>query len=337
MADDSQARVIVSGTPGETLARYFVPRDDSLGLRWTLPGFDDGDWTQGATGIGYENSPQDYDRLLRTDLKDEMVGRTSAYVRVPFQLNSLDDIQQLTLRMKYDDGYVAYLNKLDEGRSSAGPTGDTPMDFDATASSQKTVDRRPKSGIDYTDKYAPVVSWSTVRLMLCLSVSQNWKTKQVDFSNAFVQAKLDKDVFIGLPPMFSGPNAEDRKDVVLKLNRSLYGLVDAPMYWYNHLAQELEAVGFQKSDLDPCLFYGHGTVILCYVDDCLFFGPDYAEIYKVIKELQDDRNLSLTVEDDDAYAFLGVDVKPKEGGGYRMTQEGLINKILNPRFQNTCR
>ena len=85
-------------------------------------------------------------------------------------------------------------------------------------------------GLDYFDKYAPVVYWSTVRLLLCTSISQGWKTKQVDFSNAFVQAELEEDVYIGLPSGFEGPEGQDRKEVVLKLNKSLYGLVQAPMY-----------------------------------------------------------------------------------------------------------
>jgi hypothetical protein len=90
---------------------------------------------------------------------------------------------------------------------------------------------RQIEGVDYFDKYAPVVSWSTVRLLLCLSISNGWKTRQVDFSNAFVQAKLKEDVYISLPAMFEGPKGEGNQEVVLKLNRSLYGLVQAPLYW----------------------------------------------------------------------------------------------------------
>ncbi len=186
---------------------------------------------------------------------------------------------------------------------------------------------RQVEGVDYTDKYAPVVSWSTVRLMLCLSLSLGWKTKQVDFSNAFVQAKLNEEVYITMPAGFEGPNGELSNEAVMKLNRSLYGLVQAPMYWYNHLAAELATAGFTPSELDPCLFYSRGMVVLVYVDDCLFFGPDLTEIDKVISDLKS-QNLSLTVEDDDAYAFLGVDVEPNNNGGYTMTQKGLIEKVL---------
>ena len=43
-------------------------------------------------------------------------------------------------------------------------------------------------GIDYTDKYAPVVSWTTVRLLMILTVREKLHTRLVDFTNAFAQA-----------------------------------------------------------------------------------------------------------------------------------------------------
>ena len=135
-----------------------------------------------------------------------------------------------------------------------------------------------------------------MRLLLCLSISNNWKTRQVDFSNAFVQAKLKEDVYITLPAMFNGPEGEGNDNIVLKLNRSLYGLVQAPLYWYNHLKESLIKVGFKPSPLDQCLFYGNVMVVLVYVDDCLFFRPDQDNIDKFIKRLKTEQKLKLTVE-----------------------------------------
>jgi hypothetical protein len=86
-------------------------------------------------------------------------------------------------------------------------------------------------GIDYSESYAPVASWTTIRMLLCLSVNQEWITKQVDFSNAFVQAKLSDDIYVTAPKGFVAEGAEDDQ-VVMKLNRSLYGLVQAPLCWY---------------------------------------------------------------------------------------------------------
>ncbi len=188
-------------------------------------------------------------------------------------------------------------------------------------------------GVDYFDTYAPVVNWATVQLLLCLSKSLGWKTRQVDFSNTFVQAKLDEDVYITTPAMFGDPEF-GTDEVVMKLNRSLYGLSQAPLYWYNHLQKALEdkTVGFVKSKLDDCIFYGHGIIVLVYVDDVLFFGPNLGEIDKCIKALEA-LGLTLTPEGDEtgAYAFLGVDIKSNPDPnktGYVMTQKGLTEKVI---------
>jgi Reverse transcriptase (RNA-dependent DNA polymerase) len=110
-----------------------------------------------------------------------------------------------------------------------------------------------EEGVDYDEKYSPVISWPNVRLTLSMSVSQNWCTRQDDFSNAFVQAKLrdDEHIFVHPPRGFVQGTGTD--SVVLKLKRSLYGLVQAPLYWGIHLRAELEKVGFSQSKCDPCI------------------------------------------------------------------------------------
>jgi hypothetical protein len=56
-----------------------------------------------------------FPELIETDIKDEMKGtNASMFARIPFTLTADDllpgAISSLTFRMKYDDGYVAYLN-----------------------------------------------------------------------------------------------------------------------------------------------------------------------------------------------------------------------------------
>ena len=51
-------------------------------------------------------------------------------------------------------------------------------------------------GIDYFEKYAPVVSWSTVRLVMSIALQRGWATKQIDFENTFVQVMLKEDMYI---------------------------------------------------------------------------------------------------------------------------------------------
>jgi hypothetical protein len=83
-------------------------------------------------------------------------------------------------------------------------------------------------GVDYHETYAPVVAWTTVRMMMVMAATLNLKTTQIDFSNAFVQADLDENVHIELPTGFGSP---DEGDYVLKLDKSLYGICQAPKNW----------------------------------------------------------------------------------------------------------
>ena len=48
-------------------------------------------------------------------------------------------------------------------------------------------------GIDYFDTFAPVINWTTVRLMLILTLILNLSTCQVDYTAAFVHSPIDRD------------------------------------------------------------------------------------------------------------------------------------------------
>jgi len=71
---------------------------------------------------------------------------------------------------------------------------------------------------------------------------------------------IQKTYFIGMPVYCELPKlyeSTDGSDVVLKLNKSLYGLVQALLCWYKHLRDGLIAKGFMPSELDTCLYFGH--------------------------------------------------------------------------------
>ena len=90
--------------------RVLVPQDGELGLDWTAADFDDSGWRAGTTGVGYERG-SGYEDLIVTDVEAEMYNVTgTVYLRVPFEVDDPSELVLLTLRMKYDDGFVAYLN-----------------------------------------------------------------------------------------------------------------------------------------------------------------------------------------------------------------------------------
>jgi hypothetical protein len=197
------------------------------------------------------------------------------------------------------------------------------------------------AGVDYFESYAPVASWATIRMVMNIAIQQNWATRHTDFSSAFVQAPLAEEVYVELPEMFRDEQDHGSKDgVVLKLNKSLYGLVQAPRTWYHHLQKGLNKLDFHVSTLDPGMYYGRGMILITYVDDTLFFGPDLKAIEQVITELEG-LGYGLTREEGDestAFAFLGVSITPDPVTKLlKLTQKGLIKKVLEATGMSDCR
>lgn len=63
-----------------------------------------------------------YGDLIRTDLRPVANDKTSVYARIPFELQSLDQIEKLLLRARYDDGLVVYVNGKEAARRLAPDT-----------------------------------------------------------------------------------------------------------------------------------------------------------------------------------------------------------------------
>ena len=93
-------------------ARVMIPTDNSLGSNWTANDFDDSEWEAAQMGIGYdENATYIQEFGTNGNLGDAFNDvNTSVYIRLPFEINDPSTITKLTLKMKYDDGFVAYLN-----------------------------------------------------------------------------------------------------------------------------------------------------------------------------------------------------------------------------------
>ncbi len=86
----------------------------------------DGNWINHSGtpgGIGYEQRTG-YEPYIGMDLADRMVGQASScYMRIPFTLNeSPFDLDLITLNMRYDDGFVAYLNGQEIARANVNHT-----------------------------------------------------------------------------------------------------------------------------------------------------------------------------------------------------------------------
>ena len=94
---------------------------------------------------------------------------------------------------------------------------------------------RMREGEDYDKTYAPVASLMSIHLLLTFVVAFGWQTQQVNYVATYTQAPIDRDMYMEFPHGFKVPGSVDRKDVVLKLHRNLYGQKQAGSVWYEYL------------------------------------------------------------------------------------------------------
>jgi transposase InsO family protein len=198
-----------------------------------------------------------------------------------------------------------------------------------------------KYGVDYWETYAPVVHWSTVRMVLVLSTLLKLKSRQIDYTQAFPQAPVDDDVFMRIPQGWSydsvtkqlvqcldDPRSFDREHFI-RLKRNLYGVKQAARNWYIHLKNGLLGRGFVQSKIDPCLFIRKDCLIVLYTDDCLVFANSDDTITDLCKCLSTE---FLLKDEGNIENFLGINITHKleddDSVTITMTQKGLIDQIL---------
>jgi hypothetical protein len=162
-------------------------------------------------------------------------------------------------------------------------------------------DSRQIQGIDYTESFAPVVQWSTIHMVNTLATMHNLKGKQIDFTQAFLQAKLKEDIYL----QFSAGFEHKNEKWALKLKRNLYGLVQASRNFFLKLSAIYERLGFKQSKSDPCLFLRKYMIIVLYTDDCLLYAQDTKDIDSFVQTLRDDYKLTLN-DPDPIDDFLGI-------------------------------
>jgi len=103
---------------------------DEPAANWNDLGFNHNSWPQGTMGAGYEISATGrYDPLLDPNLDFEAgadpATYESIYLRTEFNLDHPTPFNTLTLKVRYDDGFVAYINGEEVARANtSGSPGD---------------------------------------------------------------------------------------------------------------------------------------------------------------------------------------------------------------------
>ena len=126
-------------------------------------------------------------------------------------------------------------------------------------------------GVDFDESFTPVARLESIRILMSIACTMNFKLYQIDVKWAFLNGYLNEEVFVEQPKGFEDPHFPDH---VLRLNKALYGLKQAPRAWYDRLTQYLLDRGFKKGYVDRTLFVknveDYLPVAQVYVDDIVF-------------------------------------------------------------------
>ncbi|GKA25288.1 putative ribonuclease H-like domain-containing protein, partial [Tanacetum coccineum] len=179
--------------------------------------------------------------------------------------------------------------------------------------------------IDYDEVFALVARIKAIRIFLDYASFKDFVVYQMDVKSAFLYGKIKEEVYVCQPPGFEDPDFPDR---VYKVEKTLYGLHQAPRAWYETLSTYLLDSGFQRGKIDKTLFIrrdkGDILLVQVYVNDIVFGSTKKSlctEFEKMMhKKFQMNSIGKLTF-------FLVLQVKQKKDRIF-ISQDKYVTKIL---------
>ncbi|KAK8697812.1 hypothetical protein V6N13_113953 [Hibiscus sabdariffa] len=137
-------------------------------------------------------------------------------------------------------------------------------------------------GVDYDETFSPVAMFKSIRILLAVAAFNDYEIWQMDVKTAFLNGKLEEDVYMTQPEGFVTPENAGK---VCKLQRSIYGLKQASRSWNLRFNEAIQEFGFIRNEDEPCVckkFSGSiVSFLILYVDDILIIGNDIPTLQSI--------------------------------------------------------
>ena len=178
---------------------------------------------------------------------------------------------------------------------------------------------------------SPTLNRQSRMLILQTIASLQWKLMSFDIKAAFLQGKTQENRIIGLEPVPELVKAMGlQRNEVCKLEKSAYGLIDAPYLWYKELDKTLRELSFRPSPFDPCVYllYKPGAtkpsgILGMHADDGLCGGDKFFE--EQISKLES--KFPFGAKQSQSFTFTGIEMQQLPNHNIILSQEKYITKI----------
>uniref|UniRef100_A0A251RQU6 Putative ribonuclease H-like domain, Reverse transcriptase, RNA-dependent DNA polymerase n=1 Tax=Helianthus annuus TaxID=4232 RepID=A0A251RQU6_HELAN len=220
---------------------------------------------------------------------------------------------------------------LQQNKNRLVSNGSTKKKYDENGNVDKYKARlvvkgyKQKYGIDYQEVFAPVIRFEIVRLVLALAAQYEWHLHQMDVKTAFLNGKLEEQVYIEQPEGYI-KKGEEKKVCFLK--RALYGLKQAPRAWYSRIDTYFIKNEFKKCIYEHTLYIkntSEGKIVIClYVDDLIIASNSI----KLITEFKESMKKEFEMTDTgQLHYFLGMELT-YENGNITLSQKKYMRNLL---------
>jgi hypothetical protein len=146
-----------------------------------------------------------------------------------------------------------------------------------------------KLGEHYFDSFAAVVRYDSVRMLFAIIAARELDFWLIDFVGAYLNAKPQGENYLKIPQGFENHYTIPGIDTVLKMNLTIYGMMDGANNWFRELNGTFSKLGHRQSKADPCIRIHHSelgyTITSTYTDDVAGGSSTRADGVKVREDL----------------------------------------------------
>ena len=106
-----------------------------------------------------------------------------------------------------------------------------------------TSGHRQTEGVDYNETFSAAAKMLTIQTILANAATQDWEIEHVDVKSAYLNAPLNKEIYMRPSRGVLKPGQEGK---VLRLLKGLHGLKQAGHGWYMQMLKVfINEMGFK--------------------------------------------------------------------------------------------
>ena len=199
-----------------------------------------------------------------------------------------------------------------------------------------------REGVDYNETFAPVLSYTSLRVVFAIVAALDLEFIHLDVETAFLNAKVKEEIYITLPPGFhSAGFTAGSSSSILRLRKSLYGIKQAPRDWHEEIDGSIIALGYRRCQSEQCIYikisrHGRPIYICLFVDDmpCAYHTQDRAEFEADKAALKAKYKIQ---ELGDAQMVLGMRItRDRPNRTLKVDQETYVQRLLEKTGMEDC-